>query len=536
MTTLARARVPLLLLSFGILLLIAASKANAAKPPLGPPLWPGELGYHPSPRAVTLLLFIGYLSGALAVLAGLARPRIGRRWLGWALLLAVLTLLTAPIGSGDHTNYAAYGRIAMQGGDPYVESPEAWRDGLDPITASVQPPWRTTPSIYGPLATALMAFSSWVGGDNLRETVGTWQVLVIAAWLVMRWMLFQLVEGERAQGRIDVLWTFNPLVFGALVMGAHVDMIAGAFAVAALLALRRSPVLTGLFVGAAASTKITYGVVALGILWAWRAAVQRHPAWRPPTGAGPLRRLVAPLRTAGARQQVVRLVLGALAVVVPCYVVAGPHVLRQLGAAGGSFSYATPAAPIWRGLRHVLPEWAVATIVFTLAALVMILLAWLLHRVAARVNLGRRIPDGATRQAVVTTWALATAYVLVAPYSLPWYDTLTWALLPLLLELAWDRVLVVRYLFMVLAYVPGRVLALTPTVEAFTLNFRKNIAPWVTTAMLLAMFWHCWRILRAPRVGPVSRRPGRATLRRRPRRAAAPPAGRRSLARRHRSR
>ena len=38
--------------------------------------------------------------------------------------LGVLGLLTGPFGSADHTNYAAYGRIAALGGDPYLTAAE----------------------------------------------------------------------------------------------------------------------------------------------------------------------------------------------------------------------------------------------------------------------------------------------------------------------------------------------------------------------------------------------------------------------------
>ncbi|WP_157063570.1 polyprenol phosphomannose-dependent alpha 1,6 mannosyltransferase MptB [Luteipulveratus mongoliensis] len=490
-----RLRIPLLLLAFGLLFLVCGSQSSAAKSPLGPHGWaPGELPFQLSSKAVTAVLFVAYASGALAVLIGLMRPRLKHRWIVWVIVLAGLALLTAPMGSGDHTNYAAYGRIALQGGDPYTQSPHDWHGGLDPITASVQPPWQGTPSIYGPFATSLMAVSSWIGGDNLRQTVWIWQIIIVAAWLGMRFVLLRLAQGDRAQGRVDVLWTFNPVVFGVLVLGAHVDVLAGMFACAALLAARRDPFIAGLCVGACASTKVTYGVVALGLLWAWRGAVLRHPAWSgrpsapPPTWQSRVRGLWAPLMAAtGARNHVFRMILGALLIVVPCYVVAGPHVLRQLGAAGGSFSYATPAAPIWQGLRHIMPEWAVGTVVFVLAASAMIAIAALLLKVSKRLDLGRRIPDATTRQAVVTTWALSTAYVLCAPYSLPWYDTLTWALLPLLVELAWDSVLVLRHLFMALAYVPGRVLGLSPTVEDWTLGFRKNVVPWTGWLALIAL-------------------------------------------------
>ncbi|KNX38997.1 polyprenol phosphomannose-dependent alpha 1,6 mannosyltransferase MptB [Luteipulveratus halotolerans] len=504
-TAIERLRIPLLLLAFGLLFLVAGADPSAAKPPLGTSGWaPGDLGLTLGSKAVTILLFIAYGSGALAVLIGLLRPRLKHRWVVWVVILAALMLWTAPMGSGDHTNYAAYGRIAIQGGDPYVQSPHDWHGGLDPITASVQPPWQETPSIYGPFATALMAVSSWIGGDNLRQTVWVWQIFIIAAWLAMRFVLLRLAVGDRAQGRVDVLWTFNPVLFGVLVLGAHVDVIAGVFACAALLLARREPFYAGLCVGAAISTKVTYGVVALGIVWAWRAAVLRHPTWvgrdAPRTLGERLRWLVRPISSAvGARRSVLRLIGGALLVIAPCYVVAGPNVLHQLGAAGGSFSYATPAAPLWRGLRHVLPEWAVTTVVFTLAIAGMIALAWVLQRVIARLDLGRRIPDATTRQAVTTTWALSTAYVLCAPYSLPWYDTLTWALLPLLVELAWDSVLVFRYVFMALAYVPGRVLELSPGVKDWTLGFRQNVAPWAGWISLIALVLLALRVRRPRR-------------------------------------
>src|SRR5664279_1735209 len=118
-------------------------------------------------------------------LGGQAPPRGWPRahpWI-WPVGLGALALLTAPIGSADHINYAAYGRIAAQGGDPYVVAPITWAGGLDPVTSAVQPPWTTTPSVYGPFATALQTLSSLVGPDNLRQTVWVWQLLIVAAWL-----------------------------------------------------------------------------------------------------------------------------------------------------------------------------------------------------------------------------------------------------------------------------------------------------------------------------------------------------------------
>jgi uncharacterized membrane protein len=375
---------------------------------------------------------------------------------GWALPLAtgVLSLLTGPFGSADHTNYAAYGRIAAQGGDPYAVPPVTWHGGHDPVTSAVEPPWRMTPSIYGPLATAVQALTSLVGGDNLRQTVWLWQVVVVACFLGVRAILLRLAETERSRARVDVLWTLNPVVVGVLVCGAHVDVLATLAAAGALLLARRNPLLAGLAVGAAVSTKITYGVVALGLLWGWRLLGRRVLLRRAGTG-----------------------LLGVLLVVVPLYLWAGPHVFRQLGNAGGSSSLATAWSLVVQGLRHVLPEWAVTTVVFVLAAITMIalaaVLARLLHADAHHLD-ERRV----VRSATLATFVLTTAYVIAAPYSLPWYDALTWALLPLLVPTAVDGVLLGRYAVMALAYVPGRVVGMSGSVEAFTLDFRRWWAPW----------------------------------------------------------
>lgn len=474
----ARVRLALLTLSFLILLAIGLAGPSAAQPPLGGRDWaPGGFDWQLSPAAVSVLLWVAYIAGEIAVVMALRWPPERRS--GWppVLLLGVLALLTAPFGSADHVNYAAYGRIAAQGGDPYSQSPIAWHGGLDPVTASVQPPWQDTPSIYGPFATTLQALSSFAGGQNLRVTVWVWQVFIVAAWLGCRWVLLRLAPD--AHGRIDLLWTFNPLVFGILVLGAHVDLIAGFLVVAAILAARRSALAAGLLVGAAFTTKVTYAVVGLALVWAWWQVDRRR--------IGDTGRWVLPARLWS-------LLAGALLVVVPSYLIAGPHVLHQLGAAGGSFSYASPWSLLIRLLRVLgLPEWLVTTIVFALAAAAMVLLALGLWAVIRRLGLADRIADERTRHAVVATFALSTSFAVLAPYTLPWYDATTWLLLPLLAGFAWDAVFVARGVVMALAYVPGRATGLDQTTENWTLGFRMNVAPYLAWLVVVALGWWGWR-------------------------------------------
>ena len=76
---------------------------------------------------------------------------------------------------------------------------------------------------------------------------------------------------------------------------------------------------------------------------------------------------------------------------------------------------------------------------------------------------------------------------MAAPYSLPWYDAVAWAPLALVAGGALDAVLLVRLVAYAMAYVPGRVLGLTPTVQDLTLGYRRHVTPYVGALALLAV-------------------------------------------------
>ena len=469
------ARRVLLALSFALLLAVGLFGPSAAKPPLGARGWaPGELPWAPSSALVTALLWTAYLLGAAGVALALVRPT-GRTW-SWRgpLLLAAAALLTGPFGSADHTNYAAYGRIAAQGGDPYLVPPEDWAGGLDPVTSAVEPPWTETVSVYGPFATLLHLVSSLVGGDSMRQTVWVWQLITVLAWLAVRWVLLRTAIDHR---RVDTLWTANPLVFGIGVLGAHLDVVAAALALAGLVLAARNPWAAGALAGLAVSTKITYGVVGLAVILAWLQLDRDRLA----------RRLVA-------------YAVAALAVVVPLHLWAGPHVFDQLGRARRSVSLATPWRLMVEGLDGVMASSSVRTLIVWLSTVLFAAFVLLLWRLTAG-----RAPETVTGAAVRWAFVLSTAYALAAPYSLPWYDQLTWATLPVLAASALDLVLLGRLTVMALAYVPGRVVAMTPAVEDFTLGFRRLVAPY---AALLV--WVCLTVvwLRGSRRSPAPRPAG----------------------------
>ncbi|MGG5260769.1 hypothetical protein [Phycicoccus avicenniae] len=468
--------------SLALLLLVGLSRPNAAQPDLAPRGWaPGVLlPLGLSPAAVTAVLWAAYVLGAVAVLLGLrgasARPEGPRGWRAWRVpgVLGVLALLTAPFGSADHVSYVAYGRILVSGGNPWLEAPAAWAGGTDPVTSRVEAPWTEEPSVYGPFATLLHGLAAWVGGPSLRQEVWVWQVVVVLAWLGGRAALRAALPPAQHR-RIDVLWTLNPLVLGLGVLGAHVDVVAAALVVAAVaLTAHRAGSLgafgTGALVAAAASTKVTYGVALVAVLGAWWLV----------RGDGPLGRRRA-LQRCGAALLGFVIVAGAL------HLWAGTHVFDQLLRSRQAVSLATPWRPLLEVLRPDLGEQVARTVVTVSAAVLAVALAAVLLRVTR--------PDpsaagGRPRWAATALWlvaCLSLAYSLAAPYSLPWYDLLVWVALPAVAAGAVDLLALARLTVMSLAYVPGRVLGMTPEVESVTLGLRRSVAPWLELALCLAV-------------------------------------------------
>lgn len=471
----------LLAAAIGLLLLVGASGTSVAVPPLGPDGWaPPSLPWRLGGWTVVALQTTGYVLGGLSLWRHVRRPTPLRlRW--WQLaLLAALVLLTAPFGTADHTNYAAYGRILVEGGDPWSVVPADWRGGSDPVVDRVQDPWREATSVYGPVGTWLMGLAAWLGGEVARQVVWVWQVLVVAAWLGTRELLVRL---GTPRPTVDRWWTTNVLVLGAGVLGAHVDTLAVCAMAAALgLGLAHRPLLAGLATGLAASTKLTAGVVGVALLWALLARSrsahlpgEMHGGWRSRRSAGP------------ALAPALRLIGGTLLVLVPAHLLIGTHALRRISEAGGGISYAMPWRAVYTALDLATSEPVARTATTWLAAGGCVLLAIALWR----------LTDGLTELvAVRALFVLTTAYSLGAGYVLPWYELPQWlataVLLGLLSAEGWRRfrplllLLIARSTVLALAYVPGRV-QLPDDVETVTLGFRFVASPLATLAVWVAL-------------------------------------------------
>ena len=424
----------------------AALGPSAAQAPLGrhdsgatPPF---HLDVGPPAWLVTLLPALAVVAGAAAValvLVGRWRPS-PIRLAGAGFAVAAVLALLPPVGSADPLSYASYGRMVVTGHDPYTTQPAALA-ARDPVAAAVETPWQHEPSVYGPLATGEQAVAAAIGGRDPARIVLVLDLLGAIAFVAVGLMLLRRATDDSGRRRAAALWCANPLLWLQVVAGAHLDVLVAAVAVSAVLTARRQPVVGAALAGVAGIIKPTGGLVWVAIAWGER----RNP-----------RRL---------------LLLAAVAavVVVPAYAAVGSAAVRQLGRAGRRVSHATP----WRTVLDVMH--APRGVIGVAALLLAVVLAVLLAR-------GYR-----TTTVPVVAVAVTIAYVLAAPYALPWYDALPWALLPLLATSGRDWLLLAHTTVLSLAYLPGRdAVRLHGALHAVTSGMRSVVAPVLLLILILA--------------------------------------------------
>ncbi|WP_328828892.1 hypothetical protein OHT77_14930 [Streptomyces sp. NBC_00252] len=304
-----------------------------------------------------------------------------------ALVVANLT----PVGSSDTASYAAYGRIAALGGDPYVTAPAHLGGAYAHLVGEA---WRNTPSVYGPVATWWQAGAASVGGERPWLTIWALMLANAAVFVATGHLLIRTAEDPVRAG---LLWIANPLLIGVLVAGGHLDTLVACLAVCTVQLTRRATrwhhdLAVGGLIGLACGVKISAALLGVGLTW--------------------------PLLRSGKWRSAVRQALTAALVLAALYDVYGPHALAPLSAA--SHLVSTPS--LWAVFDHfgtaLLGRRATAAIVSVLWPVLMLALAWALRR---------RVPPDAPA-AVTVPFVLAFAWVLTAPWSMPWYTALTCAL------------------------------------------------------------------------------------------------------------
>jgi hypothetical protein len=507
-------------------------------PSLVEPARPGRAGQppwafaaHPSPYLVVALTAAAIAAGAAGLGLTIWASRRGWQVSPWLLVAAgivaaVALALVPPFGSGDHLSYAAYGRMAATGHDPYTTTPADLARLGDPI-ARVVGQWRNSPSVYGALATGGQALASVVGGTSVRLTVFIISLQNVVAFGLTGLLLHGLARGDRRrQLRAALLWTANPLLLQVLVAGAHVDSQAIVFAVAALAVFtwasragsRRAwrlgigAAAAGALVGLGFAVKVTMVLagagLALACLLAWSL-------WRATRRAAP------PGEPRAWRSQLV--LLGGLAAgfavtAGASLAVWGLHSLSPALRAGSQVSIGSP----WRSVRSAvrlgggLSEAAAEDVVkFAALGLGVVLLALMLRAImrtfrtaepdgaeagsgAGAARAGRAVLRHVDPAAVAAglaasvVAAVALAWLFAWPYVLPWYDGLGWALLALLPWSRLDGLMLARTTALAIGYLPATGAPLPAGLGWLETVVRTGVTPVILLACVIVLVVTTW--------------------------------------------
>jgi hypothetical protein len=500
-------------LSVALTFTVALLGSSLMEPPLpgrpGQPPW--SFPAHPSPYLVVALTAAAIVVGtgglALTIWAGRRGWRISPGLLLAAGVVAAVALaLVPPFGSSDHLSYAAYGRMVVTGHDPYTTTPAALARLGDPIARAVED-WRSSPSVYGALATGGQALASAIGGTSVRLTVFILDLLNVVAFALTGLLLHRLARGDRRrQFRAALLWTANPLLLQVLIAGAHVDSQAVLFAVAALAAYRladrqrgywrQAPAaaLAGGLVGLGFAVKATMVLVGIGLALAWLLAVRRR-TWRTQL-AIPAGLAVGFAVTAGAS-----------------LVVWGVSSLRPALRAGSFVSIGSPWRAARSALRVGIGESAAEDTVKIAAVVLAVALAALMIRSITSIRGGREGPESAggpaaggpatggdlTASGLATGGLAASVVVAVAlawlfawPYVLPWYDALGWGLLVVLPWSRLDWLLLARTAALAIGYLPARGVAVPAGLGWLETVIRTAVTPAILLAATVTLVVTLW--------------------------------------------
>ncbi len=148
--------------------------------------------------------------------------------------LVALMLLAPPLLSTDVFSYGAYGRMGtLYGANPYLHGPYAI--ALDPLYPFIGAKWVNTPSVYGPLFTAIsyvLAPLSIAASVLAYKAIAAFACLATVAlvWNAARWRRVNPVKAAALVG-------LNPLMIVYGVGGAHNDLLMLAASTAGIYAL-----------------------------------------------------------------------------------------------------------------------------------------------------------------------------------------------------------------------------------------------------------------------------------------------------------
>lgn len=211
------------------LALVAVGVLLARQP--GSPLHPvaGGTGDQGPARGFLLVLAAAFTAYAAGVVL-LRHATVGLRGVLAIAVATQLAPLAAPLLlSTDAWTYWAYGAVANEGGNPYVDPPASMPD--NPALPWMGAAWVDTTTVYGPLFTMVSQPLARMAGDS--EVVAGWQYKSIAAAAAVAATLLAARHARRrALAAAFVGW--NPVLAVHLAGGGHNDAWIGALVVGAL--------------------------------------------------------------------------------------------------------------------------------------------------------------------------------------------------------------------------------------------------------------------------------------------------------------
>jgi hypothetical protein len=331
-------------------------------------LWAHSQGWRPNPR-ILLLVSTG--------------------------IVEVMVCLT-PVGSSDTASYAAYGRIAALGGNPYTTNPLAFLGAHSAYTTVVGTMWKAQPSVYGPFATIIQSFAASIGHADVATTI--WVLMILNGIVFLGVGLLLLLTSDDPV-RATLFWTANPVLILALVAGGHLDTFVAAAAIGAIQVARRvtslwGDVAVGVLIGLACGVKIYAVLIGIGLAY-------------------PLLR----------RREWLRVTLMTVVAVATLGIGYSFYGLDALKPVFGGLQLVTLPSP-WRIVELIgqalgIQQATMATIISCLWPAALLVVAWLVLK---------RISADQPRE-VVAPFALTYAWILVAPWAFAWYTAVAWAAL-----------------------------------------------------------------------------------------------------------
>ena len=481
-----------------VMIVISAAGPNVSVPAMrragGPPWWHA---LHLTATFVTVSLWAAMVLGCAGVMAGLvavargARPPVRPVIAAAFLAVAVLTVLP-PAGSTDSISYAASGRTAVIGHNPYLMTPLQLARTGDPVGrqipfGEIPSSWANAVSVYGPLATAAEWGAAELGGTSLARITFWLKLEEAVAFGAVILILDRLLRADpEMRLRAHLLWSVNPLLLWEIVAGGHIDGLAAVFGLLGVAVLRaRSPqaegsasaegsalregsaqaeilaggaLLAGLLIGVAADVKVEYALFGLAVAWACRRS---------------LRALAAAAAGFGLA-------------VIPAYLAASAPAIKVLVTRSTGVTWDTMYQLFWRPVLGY-TQFSASSAPPHLELIANLLFAAI--AVLALLRFPDRVPG---LPAVTPALALSVAWLFVTGFQRPWYDVMAISLLALYSASRLDWVVLVRLLAGATIYVQA---IQSPAEPHWLYDLGQFNGTWLTPAIRLlttvALVWLC---------------------------------------------